>query len=135
MNPIDDIYKPYNFSSTRCYVFELLVEKQGFLKIEHNLPTYIKQMKGVFVSTNCIDSINHLSGIISMNFNGQAFKSFQSVVYKNNHLDDCSHPNTFDETILPNSFIQGFYYDLTSTNNYPYSVKVYIHYENLEYKP
>lgn len=135
MKTIDDIYTPYDFTKNRCYVFVLTIEKKGFLKIEHKLPSFIQQLKGIFVSSNCVTGIGQIAGLISMNFNGQAFKSFQFPVYKTNHLEDCSHPNEFNDTLLPNSFIQGFYYDLTETKVFPYEVHVYVHYENKEYKP
>lgn len=134
MKTIEDIYKPYNFSETRCYVIVLKVTKDGFLKIEHKLPSYIKELKGIFVSTDCISNATHLDGLISLNFNGQSFKSFQSFVYKVVQFRDCSHPKTFDEIILPNSFLQGFYYDLTNTKDFPYTLSIYIHYKNKEYK-
>lgn len=134
MNSFDKIYEPYNFSETRCYTIQLEVTKEGFMKIEHKLPSFIKELRGVFVSTTCVDSQGHLSGLLSMNFNGQAFKSFQCFVYKNNHLEDCSHPFPFKDTIMPNSFLQGFYYDFTNSLNLPYKLTVYIHYTNKEFK-
>lgn len=134
MKTIEDIFKPYNFSETRCYVIALQVEKNGFLKIEHKIPSYVKELKGIFVSTNCTTNPTHLDGLISLNFNGQSFKSYQSFIYKINHLDDCSHPQPFDDTLLPNSFMQGFYYDLTQTKTYPYTLSIYLHYQNKEYK-
>lgn len=134
MKTIEDIYKPYNFSKTRCYVIVLKVTKNGFLKIEHKLPSYIKELKGVFVSTDCTTNVSHLDGLISLNFNGQSFKSFQAFVYKVVQFRDCSHPQIFNEILLPNSFLQGFYYDLTNTKNFPYTIRIYLHYTNKEYK-
>lgn len=135
MKTFEQIYEPYNFSATRCHVFTFNIEKKGFKKIEYNLPIHVKDMKGVFVSTDCTIGVTPLVGLISLNFNGQAFKSFQAFVYENNSLTDNSHPFEFNETILPNSFIQGFFYDLSKSKFYPYKVTVYLHYTNLEYKP
>lgn len=139
MKTIEDIYEPYNFSATRCYIFVIEVKKDGFIKIEHKLPSYVKELKGIFVSTTNATIQGNVTGLISMNFNGQAFKSYQAVVYKTAELGDCSHPETFNDTLLPNSFIQGYYYGLAptvSTKASPkgYTLTIYIHYENPEYK-
>ncbi len=129
MKTIQDIYAPYNFSATRCYVIAIPVNINGYLKIDEKLPGFIKNIKGIFVSVSCPLSQTKFAGFLTLNFNGQALKSFQSAIIRTALLKDCSHPTRFDETIIPNSRMQGYYYDTINTVfGYPYTLSIYLHY-------
>lgn len=126
---IENIFIPYNFSATRCYVISQPVNINGYLKLEHKMPGFIKNINGIFISISCPTSQTKIAGFITLNFNGQALKSFQSSVIRTGLLKDCSHPTRFDETLIPNSLMQGFYYDVTnSIMIFPYELSIYIHY-------
>ena len=130
MEDIKNSYSSYNFSATKCYVIANPVNINGYLKIDEKLPGFIKNIKGIFISVSCPTSATKVVGFITLNFNGQALKIFQTGVIRTNLLKDCSHPTTFNETIIPNSMMQGFYYDVINTPMaYPYTLSIYIHYE------
>lgn len=125
-----EAYNPYDFSKTRCYVIVVDLEwYNNYIKIEHKLPNYIKKLRGVFISTNYQnEEVKHI-GLISLNFNGQAFKSFQLPVPETAHQILTAHPLELNETILPNSFLQGYFYGLHNTDGRPYRISIYLHYD------
>lgn len=136
MNTIDKIYRPYEFSANPCYAILLSVTSSGYMKIEKKLPNYIKKITGVYISVGCWDfsevkrKPSKLAGNISLNFNGQAFKTLFIPVQRTKNLTDCSWPIPLKEDITPNSFMQGYYYDLTNViQGFPYSLTIYLHYE------
>ena len=130
MNAIDKIYAGYNFSATRCYVIPLSVNINGYMKIEHKLPAYVQNLKGIFVSVSCKTSAGRNAGFLFLSFNGNTLKNIQLPIIRTNLLLDCSHPLPLDEIIQPNSFVQGFYYDTTNgASGYPYTLSIYLHYE------
>lgn len=129
METIEQKYEPYNFSKTSCYVFILTIDKGGYFKIEHKVPSYIRKLKGVFITTSGHVNTLTYSGIISLNFNGQATKCFQMAVSKTDTLEDCSLPIPFDERINLNSFVQGYFYAIPAENEFPYTLSIYLHYK------
>lgn len=133
MNAIDKIYTGYNFSATRCYVIPLSVNINGYMKIEHKLPEYVQNLKGIFVSVSCQTSASRNAGFLFLSFNGSVLKNIQLPIIRTNLLRDCSHPLHLDEIIKPNSFVQGFYYDATGgVGGYPYTLNIYLHYEPIK---
>ena len=134
MKTIKEIYEPYDFSKTRCYVFRLDIGTKDFIKIEHKIPSYVKSLTGIFVSISGL-AINEgtptVKGFISLNFNGQSLKCFQASVPQTYFLNDCSRPIAFDETILENSFVQGYYmgYPLNFLVKVQHRVSIYLHYK------
>lgn len=130
MTSIHNIYEPYDFSANPCYVIEYQIVTSGYQKIEHKLPGYIQKLKGVFVSVDCRMSAGKQIGIIILNFNGQGLKNIQLPIIRSNIARDHSRPVPLDEEIQPNSFLQGFYYDMMNIPmNYPYTLKIYLHYQ------
>lgn len=129
MKIIEEAYNPYNFSKTRCYVIVMDIDVDGYLKIEQKLPNYIKTIKGIFVSTTYRSGTLYHIGIISLNFNGQAMKSFQLPVPETDHQLLTSHPLDLNETILPNSYLQGYFYGFASPFKQQYRISIYLHYE------
>jgi hypothetical protein len=131
MNAIDKIYNPYDFSSTRCYVFIIEPVGNALLKIEHKLPSYIKTIRGIYVTntyrTLSLQQKNHV-GILSLNFNGNAFKSFHLPLPNTNIQPEVSNPLELYERIEPNSYLQGYFYGLKSLLN-PYRISIYLHYD------
>lgn len=128
MNPIEDIYKPFDYSASRCYVVVLTITQKGYMKLEHKLPSYVKQLVGVFITTTLNGGIIY-AGLASLNFNGDAFKSIHLPVYKSfKMLDGSTRPMPLNESIKPNSFLQGYYLDMSKTNLFPYTVSIYLHY-------
>lgn len=135
MKTIEEIYEPYNFSTTRCYVFTLDIGAKDFIKIEHKIPAYVKNLTGIFVSVSGM-AINEgtpvVKGFISLNFNGQSLKCFQASIPQTYFLNDCSNPILFEEKIEPNSFVQGYYY------GYPFNFSIKVQHQisiYLHYKP
>lgn len=132
MNPIDNIYKPNDFSATRCYVIRLSVNINGYMKIEQKLPVYVQKLKGVFISVSCLNSPMKAAGFIALNFNGYGLKNIQTPVIRTNLLLNCSRQVSFNEQIKPNSLLQGYYFDGTKgAGGYPYTLSIYLHYEVL----
>ncbi len=128
METIEHLFEPYNFSATHCYVFNMRVTARGNLKIEHKLPEYIRQLKGIFVSINSHQELVKIAGIISLNFNGQTLKCYHNAVLVTNVLNDCSHPYPLDEQLKQNSFLQGYYNATASLADAGYLLTVYLHY-------
>ncbi|MGZ4037246.1 MAG: hypothetical protein ACXVPQ_05415 [Bacteroidia bacterium] len=133
METIDDIHKPYDYSALRFYVMALTVSGPGLTKIDEKIPGYVQNLKGVFVSVGCLTSAGKITGYLSVNFNGSAIKVLQLPVIRTNLLKDCSRPLPLNETIRPNSLLQGYYYDQTNGSaGYPYSLKIYLDYEPIK---
>lgn len=134
MTSIHNIYEPYNFSKFPCHIINIPISVTGYNKLEIKIPEYLQKLKGVFVSVDCKNGVSKLAGFLVMNFNDQALKNFQLPITRTNFyaLADFSHPIEFNEVILPNSYIQGFYYDnVNIPSEYPYNLKIYLHYEPL----
>lgn len=131
METIEQKYEPFNFSTTRCYVFQLAAEASGFIKIEHKLPKYIRQLKGICVTVNIQDGTGEplTAGFISLNFNGQSLKCFHSPVVVSDLVNDCSLPYPLDEAIFSNSFVQGYFKAFTGEDWFPYTITIYLHYQ------
>ncbi|MGZ3999403.1 MAG: hypothetical protein ACXVPQ_12175 [Bacteroidia bacterium] len=133
MAAIDDIYKPYDYSSLRFFVIALNVKGPGLTKIDEKIPGYVQKLKGVFVSVGCSTSAGKITGYVTMNFNGSAIKVLQLPITRTNLLKDCSRSLPLNETIRPNSLLQGYYYDATNGSaGYPYSVSIYLDYEPIK---
>jgi hypothetical protein len=135
MTSIHNIYEPYNFSKFPCHILSMPISVQGYNKLEFKLPEYLQKLKGVFASVDCKSSAGKLAGFLVMNFNDQALKNFQLPITRTNFygMADLSHPIDFNEIILPNSYLQGFYYDNVGIiPEYPYTLKIYLHYEPLD---
>jgi hypothetical protein len=133
MKTINEIYEPFNFSATSCYVIVYEIGMEEIIKIENKLPNFIKQLKGIFVSVSIDNSIgkafNKTAGFISLNFNGQSLKCFHSPVHRRFGLKECPHPFPLDEQIHPNSFMQGYFLPpISGANTSPYTVSIYLHY-------
>lgn len=128
MNPIEQYYEPYNFSATQCYVIKLAIKHPGSTKIEYKLPAYIKQLKGIYISLACTQQQVKIGGYISLNFNGNALKCFNNLVFVSKVLDDWSKPLPLNEQLKPNSFMQGYYFGFESLTDVQYSISIYLHY-------
>ncbi len=146
METLEQLYEAYNFSATRCYVVGLDIPAKGYLRIEHKLPAYIKQLKGIYITisgfsqnagsasgnnNNKTSTTNPIAGFITLNFNGQSLKCFQYNVPLTMYLTDCSKAIPFNEEINKNSFMQGYYFDnmLYINPKLPYRVSIYLHYK------
>jgi len=123
---IRDNYKPYNFSSTKCHVIEVIVSETGVTKIEARLPEYLKKVKGIYI-TSQFTGEHRLVGYISLSFNEGSLKSFQMPVINSKAIKHNSQPIALNEEIKSGSSIQGFFLDI---NNYAfsYTLKIYLHY-------
>ena len=132
MTTIQNIYEPYNFAANPCYIIGVPVEQAGYLKIEHKLPDFVKNLSGIFVSVTCRNSASKVAGILMLNFNEQLTKCFQRAIIRTNFHPNMDHskPFEFDETILPNSYMQGFFFDQVNLPfEYPYTLTIYLHYK------
>lgn len=127
MKNIKDRYKPYNFSSSRCHVIELIISQGGVTRIEAKLPSYIKTLTGIYISCNT-DRPEKVTGLINVFFNEGAQKSLKLSVLNTKVLRHSSHPLPLNQEIKSNSSIQGFYLDNLNVG-FPYTVKIYLHYK------
>lgn len=127
MKTIKDIYTPFNFSTTRCYIIRLSVAQNGYMKIEHKLPSYIQHIKAILITSTARADKNVL-GFASLNFNGQAFKSIELAVPNMKAVFDCPPPLPLDEAIEANSYVQGYYFDSSKIKAFPYIISIYLHY-------
>lgn len=132
---IDDLYAPYDWSKTKCYVIPIKVAGSGYLKIEHKLPNHIKEVKDIFLSVNCTDhrpskaKLSRVAGYISLNFNGHVFKTLSTALLKTYFFKDTPNPFPVDAELEPNSFLQGYYWDVANpSDGYPYLLNIYLHY-------
>ena len=130
METIEQTYQSYDYSATRCYVFQVNIPAAGFIKIEHKLPKYIKRLKGIFVTLDIQDGEqeNAVAGFISLNFNGQSLKAYHNPVLVSDLLADVSIPYPLDEPILPNSLVQGYYNAFAVEDWFSHNLTIYLHY-------
>ena len=130
MNLFEKIYQPFDLSATRCYVAVFTIDTpDGYHSLEHKLPSYVQQLKGIFVSVD--DTINPPSlpeGVVSLNFNGQTLRIFRQTIYSDFFSENNSRPFPFSEELIPNSYMQGYYLDYMSEKTMPYHLRVYLHY-------
>lgn len=136
MSSIKERYKPYNFSSTKCYVIRLPfrgVRGFGRFGIEHKLPFYIGKLKGIYITCRSNSSLYYV-GSVFLSFNEGLFKNFQYPIINTTLLRDRSHPIPLEEEIFSNSLLQG-YYTLnpsgTDSGLIGY-LSIYLHYEERE---
>jgi hypothetical protein len=130
MKSFEKIYKPFDLSATRCYVAVFTIDTaDGYHSLEHKLPSYVQQLRGIFVSVD--DTGNPPSmpeGVVSLNFNGQTLRNFRQTVMSTFHSENTSRPFPFKEELIPNSYLQGYYLDYMSEKTMPYQLRVYLHY-------
>lgn len=123
---ITDQYKPYNFSSSHCFVAPIEIDST-IKKIEEKLPPTAKRLKGVFVSC-CSNSQNELLGVINLNFNDGALKPYNiPVINSSNTFLKNTSPIFFDEELKQHSNMTGYYRDF-GFGGLGSSIKIYIHY-------
>lgn len=123
----DSKYKPYNFSSTKCYVITLTINRSGVTKIEEKLPPDIKQVKGIFITARIKTKAEKI-GQITLSFNEGIINPYQYAVLNTDYLGDTSHPLPLDETIKSNSLMQGYYKCDAIEFELPFTIKIYLHY-------
>lgn len=124
---IKDIYKPYNFSDSNCYVVTYNVTTEQVLKIEDKLPLQIENLTGVYITCNA-QSKEKVIGYITIMFNEGILKTVQLPILNSNIIKHHSHPIPLNETIKSNSVMQGFLY-FRITSRTPFTVKIYLHYK------
>ncbi len=127
-------YKPFNFSTTRCVVIQLLVSNYRTLKIDQKLPLQMDRLKGIYVTTNILRSREKVVGLLSLSFNDGALKCLQMPVFNFNAGKIITIPDTaplaFDEGIKNNSRVQGYYMEKAPVN-ISYTVTIYLHYSTI----
>lgn len=125
----------YDFSKTKMHVIPLQVTGSGYHKIDYKLPKHIKEIKHILLTVNCTDhkdskaKIGRLAGYVSLNFNGQTFKTLTTAIMKTYLFKDCPNPFEVNVELEPNSFMQGYYLDAANpSDGYPYTLNIYLHY-------
>lgn len=125
-----DHYRPYNFSSTRCFITNLVVD-DPIKKIEERIPSEAKRLKGVFLSCRTV-SESKLIGVVNLNFNDGALKCYNLPLINTNLVDlQNTSPVPFDEEIKPYSHMTGHYRDFGYGALGPgleIFIKIYLHY-------
>ena len=122
-------YKPYNFSSTKCFVITFKAET--IKKIEAKLPPTARRLRGIFISARC-NSTEKLIGTINLNFNDGALKPYNLPVI--NSMDELKNtvPISFDEEVKPHSYVTGYYRDFgvgaIDPPNSELYISIYVHY-------
>lgn len=91
MKPINDRYKPYDFSSSKCHVVELIISNTGVTRIEAKLPSYIGLLTGIYISCKT-DRIEKVTGYINLFFNEGAQKTLKLSVLNTKAIKHSSHP-------------------------------------------
>lgn len=124
---IKDIYKPYNFSDSNCYVVSYNVNTEQVLKIEDKLPLQIENLTGIYITCNA-QSKENVIGYITVTFNEGILKAVQLPILNSNNIKHHSHPIPLNETIKSNSIMQGYLYFRVKTKT-PFTVKIYLHYK------
>jgi len=132
---IKEKYRPYNFSSTKCYIITLKFKVPGLglpgiFGIEEKLPLDIGILKGVYITVNS-NSLFKIVGGVSLNFNESELKSWAIPLYNTKLLKETSHPVPLNEEIKSNSIMQGFYVIRNSGGDAGIkgNIKIYLHYE------
>jgi hypothetical protein len=133
MKTIEQIYKPFDLSATRCYVAVFKIDiAGGYINLEHKLPSYVQNLKGIYISIDdVVNPATLVEGFISLNFNGQSSKIFRQTILSTYYSKNTSRPFPFDEQLVPNSYMQGYYQDFLSEKTVPYQLRVYLHYKPL----
>lgn len=132
---IKDRYRPYNFSSTKCYVVQLPFSvdvRSGYFAIEEKLPVHIGKLKGLLVTINA-DLSNPVVLAVILSFNEGLLKNLQIPVWHPLALRHNSHPIPFDEEIFSNSIMQGYFIVPPAERRFDGYISIYLHYE--ERKP
>jgi hypothetical protein len=124
---IKDLYKPYNFSDSNCYVVSYNVNTEQVLKIEDKLPLQIENLTGIYITCNA-QSKEKVIGYITVTFNEGILKTVQLPILNSNNIKHYSHPIPLNETIKSNSIMQGYLYFRVRTKT-PFTVKIYLHYK------
>ena len=128
MKKLREIYKPYDFSDGKCFIVIVNPNRNGYFKIEQQLPTEMKIITGIFVSMSGF-TFSTKSGYLSLSVNDGASNCFQqaTIDYTENH--DCSQPFPMHEVIKSGSLLQGYYLESSSAPViYSYILKIYLHY-------
>lgn len=124
---IKELYKPYNFSESSCYVVSYDVNFDQILKIEDKLPLQIENLTGIYITCNA-PSKENVIGYITVMFNEGILKTVQLPILNSNNIKHHSHPIPLNETIKSNSIMQGYLYFRVRTKR-PFTVKIYLHYK------
>jgi hypothetical protein len=124
---IKDTYKPYNFSKSKCHVIKFDVRAEPILKIEEKLPLHIEKLTGIYITCNAL-SREHVIGYITVMFNEGILKTTQLPILNSAFIRHHSHPIPLNEIIKSNSMMLGYLYFRIRSER-PYTVKIYLHYE------
>lgn len=126
---ISDKYKPYNYSLTKCFVVTLNITANGNYKVEKKLPKQMKVIKGLYVTTSANADKERVVGMLHLMFNEGILKNFQMPVMNPRLILHHSQPIPLNEEVKPNSTLMGVYYHRPLIHTYPFTVKIYLHYE------
>jgi hypothetical protein len=125
---IRDRYKPYDYSKTKCFVVTLNITANGAYKVDKKLPKQMKVIKGLYVTTSVADK-EAVIGMLHLMLNEGILKNFQMPVMNTRLMQHHSHPIPLSEEVKPNSTLMGVYYHRQVVTAYPFTIKIYLHYE------
>jgi hypothetical protein len=126
-----------NRDNPKWKIIELSIrEPNQIVQINHKLPSYIKQVKGIYVSVKDVLAIPNLSkiydiGRLSLWFNSRQMHSvYCSVDYSEEPLDKFE-PTKLNQSISTHQAITGFYIDKAKTKAesgtfMPYTILIYL---------
>jgi hypothetical protein len=126
---ISDKYKPYNYSKAKCFVVTLNITADGNYKVESKLPKQMKVIKGLYVTSSADAGQEKIVGLLNLMFNEGILKNFQLPVTNTKLVRHHSHPIPLNEEVKPNSTLMGVYYHRPVISSYPFTIKIYLHYE------
>lgn len=124
---IKELYKPFNFSESNCYVICYNVNADQILKIEDKLPLQIKRLTGIYITCNA-RTREKVIGYITVMFNEGVLKTMQLPILNSNNIKHHSHPIPLNECIKSNSIMHGYLYFRVRIKR-SFTVKIYLHYE------
>jgi hypothetical protein len=120
-------YKPFDFSSTRCFVVKFDLSKNGTFGIDVRLPYDAAVLKGILITAK-YQGATHMPGFVSLMFNEGAFKTATLPILNTYRIGQCLDPLPVCEVLKPNSVMQGLY-TLPGSKSFPGYMKIYLHYE------
>jgi hypothetical protein len=132
MNFIES-YKPFDFTAKRIFVYSFVVTIDDQLKVvslKFKLPAEIRTLKGFFATAN-EKGFEKFLGNLVLRFDEGRITPITFQVPNAQSITPFDNLFRLDEKLLPGSIVQGFYEDYGIARAYPYTIKIYLIYDNL----
>lgn len=127
MKDLKGKYKPFNYSSSRSHVVEIIIAQSGATKIEVKLPNYMKRIIAIYY-TMALPTEDKVLGLINLSFNDGSDKILKHTVFNTLRLKHNTMPIPINITLLENTTMQGYFLTGQMIKGSAYSLKIYLHY-------